>query len=367
MCVGAPPGLEHLQAPPEAIVPATLLAKLNFSPFGSTKIVSDLTEAQIIAPQRLLPYAGGAPGLTTPLSLLAFGKTQSQAVADTVMSASEAKLKLQQAKKFADSMVAADLNGGDFAIGSLPCVPLATLQSWVQACERTKEASVAFVLLEYLQNHYGRLGGSERWMQYPGMCDALLGAFCKGGHADWAVGLFRYILEQHDSAPALSTICLAISALVKTGAHKEAVQWFRLLRCAGQTPNMTAYNALITSCGSNAGGGLQEAVTYYRWLTQDGWYPSMITFNALLDSVYKEAPAATPLESTAILINALMQQDLDVSCIMEHALRRSAKAAAGTNRCRNSRPMQQSCGQARTFREKLCAEAVCGQPHLLEL
>eukprot|EP00971_Amphidinium_carterae_P293973 5836389-Amphidinium_carterae.1 len=190
-CIPPPPGLEAFGSP--------LFAKLN-------EVVSDCNTED-------------SPRLSMD-SEFSIPKEQPSTVHETMLSgfwddADRPLLNLPTA--LAKSMVAEAQQLLTTASSVVPTVEALLL--WIRACDKVKDPTLAYALYKYIVQHYGLPG--RTWSLESDVCNAMLGAFCKGGQPEYAVRFFWHMFEV-GVCPTTTGVCLAISAFVKTKAYGEA-------------------------------------------------------------------------------------------------------------------------------------------------
>eukprot|EP00403_Amphidinium_massartii_P043024 CAMPEP_0178432502 /NCGR_PEP_ID=MMETSP0689_2-20121128/32419_1 /TAXON_ID=160604 /ORGANISM="Amphidinium massartii, Strain CS-259" /LENGTH=284 /DNA_ID=CAMNT_0020054493 /DNA_START=8 /DNA_END=862 /DNA_ORIENTATION=+ len=192
-------------------------------------------------------------------------------------------------------------------------LPRGKVGLWIKACEKAKMPDLAAELINRLVCSVNLKSVDFQ----PEDFDSLLGVFCKGGEPEMAVIMFE-VMSRSGVHPTASTVCWLISALVKTGSIADAELWFQCLRNSGKAANITAYNALISSCSKEGGLGLSAAILYYRCMIEDNVVPSMITLNALIKCVQQDHPYVDePVDCAAqILMARLQEQGIDHSAIL---------------------------------------------------
>eukprot|EP00403_Amphidinium_massartii_P014681 CAMPEP_0178412612 /NCGR_PEP_ID=MMETSP0689_2-20121128/22104_1 /TAXON_ID=160604 /ORGANISM="Amphidinium massartii, Strain CS-259" /LENGTH=348 /DNA_ID=CAMNT_0020033863 /DNA_START=48 /DNA_END=1092 /DNA_ORIENTATION=- len=198
-------------------------------------------------------------------------------------------------------------------------IQLEELEVWVRACERLKDTDLLLQILRYMTEEHG-VPSPGRPMK-DCVFNSMMGAFCKGGQPEVATSFFNFMygLEQ---PPNTAAVCWLIAALVKLGDdHADvAARWFHWLRGSGVTPNITAYNALITtSCKKEL--GLPLALGYLRSMIEDGVAPSVITYNALIDCVARGLHQHNDTVACACeLISCMESEGIDASSIATIAM-----------------------------------------------
>eukprot|EP00403_Amphidinium_massartii_P024868 CAMPEP_0178387620 /NCGR_PEP_ID=MMETSP0689_2-20121128/9167_1 /TAXON_ID=160604 /ORGANISM="Amphidinium massartii, Strain CS-259" /LENGTH=309 /DNA_ID=CAMNT_0020007989 /DNA_START=45 /DNA_END=970 /DNA_ORIENTATION=+ len=217
----------------------------------------------------------------------------------------------------------------------VPCTSK-MLEEWIRACERLKNVDLAARILQGVLD--GRLLADAGQSASEGLCNSLLGVFCKGGRPELAVFWFDYLYATgYEITPTMA--CWVICALSKHGKPQQAAQWYQFLRGQGAKPNITAYNALIAGC-SKGGLGLPAALCYLRDMLEDGVMPSTITYNQLIECVMQASGKQDAAHAASELLTSLREHGIDSTAILALAWRKLSREqghpATAPNACTTS-------------------------------